>query len=304
MSTTPAPATITPAPATTTPAPATAAAPPARGFFRCHHALPAEAVTSALYRQLVAEWVELHGSPSVRRTLARWVRRHPVLSGLADPGAIVDHVDAAGPDTCDEVMIALLELAQAGQQLAGRVLLQMMLPALECLTRRTRGGSTDATWAEDQRHIVVAEFWGVITAYPVGRRRQKVAANLQKETLRAVVQPRAHRVEEVLTDEPLGTIGTDAFVDRIVDPIGIESSIEEVVGWALDRAIVTAAEADLLLRLCRSDQLNGSHPAVAAELGCSPAALRQRSSRAKRKLVDGVREQLLGIDVAGQRRAS
>ena len=81
------------------------------------------------------------------------------------------------------MLLALIRLTQAGHQLAGRVVLQLMLPKLGRMTNRTSGTTSENAWSEDRRHIAVAEFWDVVATYPVGRRTRRVAANLALETL-------------------------------------------------------------------------------------------------------------------------
>ena len=98
-------------------------------MFRQHDVAPAD-VVSPLYRQLTQEWAELHVTPSTPATVRRWGRAEKALAGFAMPGQIVDAIDAAGHDRTNELLLALIRLFQRGHQLAGRVVLQALLPKL------------------------------------------------------------------------------------------------------------------------------------------------------------------------------
>lgn len=157
-------------------------------IFRSHHATPPD-VPSPLYRALLQEWADLHQRPSTTAALARWARAEPVLAGHTTPGAIVDAIDTAPRALKDDLMTALVRLAQTGHQLAGRIVLQAMLPKLVRITRQTAGGDRDNTWSEDRRHIVIAEFWDVLAHYPLHQRNSSVAAGLALDTLHRVTAP-------------------------------------------------------------------------------------------------------------------
>ena len=64
-----------------------------------------------------------------------------------------------------------------------------------------------------------------------------------------------------------------------------------LLAWAVRSHVVSVADARLLLRLHSPDERDGtiSCADVASELGLSPAAVRQRASRATRRLASAVR---------------
>ena len=162
-------------------------------MFRQHDVAPAD-VVSPLYRQLTQEWAELHATPSTPATVRKWGRGEKALAGFTLPGEIVDAIDAAGHDRTNELLLALIRLFQRGHQLAGRVVLQALLPKLAKTATHAGGMCTSSsdTWAEDRRHITLAEFWDVMADYPVDRRTSSVASNLALDTL--------HRVTGLIAD--------------------------------------------------------------------------------------------------------
>ena len=161
--------------------------------FRQHDQVPTD-VPSSIYRQLCREWVQLNALTSSETTVRRWGRLEPALAGHIRPSDIVDAIDAATPTRQNEMLAALTRLLQAGHQLAGRVVLQAMLPKLVRITLRTSATSSDNAWTEDRHHITLAEFWDVLATYPLHRRPDKIASNLALDTL--------HRVSGVRRPEP------------------------------------------------------------------------------------------------------
>ena len=130
-----------------------------RSAFRAHHARPAQ-VASPLFSQLIDEWIGLNQTRSTISELDRWAVLEPVLAGYSWPADIVDAIDAAENTVKDTMLLALLRLAQTGHQLAGRILLQQMLPSIGKLTKTSPSQpNSDNRWAEDRRHIAVASLF-------------------------------------------------------------------------------------------------------------------------------------------------
>lgn len=261
--------------------------------FRHHDTRPAN-VTSALFAQLIADWIHLNQLATSTIALRRWARAEPVLTGCRRPADVVDAVDQSpSPAEQDMILAALIRLSQSGHQLAGRILLQLLLPKLGKMALRTSGTSTDNVWSEDRRHVIVAEFWDVVASFPVQRRTRKVAANLALDTLHRVTNPRVARPEtpvdpvDLPQAPPLRPAATPGELSSDADLV-------EVVGWAVDRHVISHADGQLLCRvyLPHPDQHGSSADRAAADLGLSPAAVRQRCSRARRHLVEAVRRDL------------
>ncbi|MGF1660995.1 MAG: hypothetical protein ACFCVG_00740 [Kineosporiaceae bacterium] len=252
-------------------------------MFRCHDTMPAT-VTSPLYRRLIEEWIHLNDVAAVAHTLREWGQGEPVLTGCRRPADIVDKVDAAGPDSTDPFLLALIRLCQGGSQLAGRVLLQLMLPKLAAMAVRTRGTSADNAWSEDRRHIVVAEFWAVVTDYPVARRTRRVAANLALDTLHRVTADTRNRVHTVAYDD-IEVLAVDpAPAPRAQAEVTSDDDLLHLLTWAVREGIVTADDGRLLAQVYVADQRDRA----AAQRGLSDTALRQRCLRARKRLAEAV----------------
>lgn len=276
-------------------------------MFRQHDVAP-EGVVSPLYRQLTREWADLHSLPSTETAVRRWVSAHPVLAEFARPGDVVDAIDAGSHAVRNELLLALIDLFQHGHQLAGRTVLQAMLPKLARISHHVRASST-GTWEEDARHITLAEFWDIMAAYPTQRRTRGVAANLALDTLHRVSGVR--RAPEPVPVDPgdfRGILDEDIWGRRVArrtwlaavvemddeHPSGElcdDADLQTVIAWGVARAIISRSEADLLTaRYLGSGGSNST--AVAATLGLTPDSVRQRCSRATRKLTEAVRVEM------------
>lgn len=275
-------------------------------MFRQHETAP-DGVVSSLYRQLTQEWAGLHTTPSTPTTIRRWGRAEPALAGFSLPGEIVDAIDAAGHDRTNELLLALIKLFQSGHQLAGRVVLQALLPKLAKTANHAGGMCTSGsdTWAEDRRHITIAEFWDVMADYPVERRTSAVASNLALDTLHRITGARRPQPElpvdpHDLPDDEARGMTHQSWVTGLsqTDPdptveLTADSDLLEVIAWGMRSTTITRAEAQLLVTSYLPERTTGFGFADAAEdLGLSQAAIRQRCSRASRRLAEAVRAEL------------
>lgn len=264
--------------------------------FRYHDTRPAQ-VSSPLFAQLIDDWIHLNQLTTSTIAVRRWSHTEPALAGYQRPADVVDAVDQASSGKQDTILAALIRLTQAGHQLAGRVLLQLLLPKLGKMALRTGGTSSDNAWSEDRRHIIVAEFWDIVACYPVARRHSKVAANLVLDTLHRVTNPRGRPA-----DTPLDPVELPqpqrSRTPATPGELSVDADLDELVSWAVERHVISAADGQLLCRvyLPHPDQQGSPADHAAAALGLSPAAVRQRCSRARRHLVDAVRQDLQADD--------
>lgn len=273
-----------------------------RSAFRAHYERP-PVITSPLFGQLIDEWIVLNDEPSTATTIHRWARLEPALAGHTWPRDIVDTVDAAELDGKNAVMLALLRLVQAGHQLAGRILLQQMLPSIGRLTKtrpRNAGTAKDDYWAEDRRHIAVAEFWDLITHYPTQRRTSNVPGTLHMEMVQRLFR---HKPEPDMaaagTADEVWRLATLEPVDEEEDttvPEGLR--LVDVLSWGRERDIISAYEAELLSFVYIDDDTSPdtyrrNRAGEAAErYGIKPALVRLHCHRATQKLGAAVQAQM------------
>lgn len=271
-----------------------------RSAFRAHHQRPA-LISSQLFGQLIDEWIQLNDEPAAATAIRRWSRIEPDLAGHARPCDLVDAIDGADLAGKNDMLLALLRLVQTGHQLAGRILLQQMLPSIGRLTRtRSRNADLgrDDYWAEDRRHIAVAEFWDLITHYPVRRPTANVPGNLHMEMVKRLFK---HKPEPVTT--PAGdavevwTLSTFNSADDHHDsaiPDGLR--LADVLSWGRAHQVISDYEAELLTTVYVDDdptEVRRNRAGQAAEqLGIKPALVRLHCHRAAQKLGAAVQAQL------------
>lgn len=268
--------------------------------FRAHHHRP-PLVTSHLFSSLIDEWIRLNNEQASSTAVARWARVEPVLAGHTWPCDIVDAIDAAPLEQKNQLMGALLRLVQKGHQLAGRILLQQMLPSIGKLTKTTPRNADDAKdnrWAEDRRHIAIAEFWDLISHYPTHRQPTNLPGTLHMEMVHRLFSRRPETPTVLAGDaeDVWNVAGNPAAVhdeDSLV-PDGLQ--LADLLTWAVDRQVISPYEADLLTTVY-IDTSSPDTPRVlnrtagaAARWNIKPALVRLHCHRAADKLRHAVRE--------------
>ena len=261
--------------------------------FRYHHQMPGK-VSSPLFHQLISEWITLNSTTSASTTVTRWATSEPLLEGFHHPHEIVDAIDSAQADQKDAYFLALLRLTQQGQALAGRILLQLMLPKLGRIALRMAARDADTLWGEDRRQLVVAEFWDIITNYAVDRRTNAVPVKLALDTLHRCTMKQPWRHQEFPSDDAA------AFIDRHPtrehdhhsdEPI----RLSDVVSWGVKQSVISQDDADLMVSIYVDEE----KPQQAADrLKVSADVIRKRCSRARQRLTAALADnplQTLGL---------
>ena len=143
-------------------------------------------------RQLEREWQRLERR-ELAQALPAWAERHPELRRFSEPGQLLPFLHSARREESDPKLRALLSLARH-DRLAGRFVLQAILPALKAQASRLRRGpaSRDELW-----ELLLFHAWEAICSYPLRRRHHQVAANLVlqvlHDTTRELSCPGRHR---------------------------------------------------------------------------------------------------------------
>jgi DNA-directed RNA polymerase specialized sigma24 family protein len=218
---------------------------------RQHLLVRVVSVTSASRRRrgfrivdaLDREWCELVRNED--EAVARWGDRHEVLA----PYSSLDDVLSGTRLNSDSVLAALLTEFSAGDQLAGRVVLQALIGRMVCMAERDPRASVDD---------YLARLWCVIGSYPLKRRPVRIAANLSMDTLKAISRehrwlgrvdvtlwPSSESLEEIL--EPTGLDGSPYDspppVDVEVQRVLVASSMLRLIGDS-DASLLRSIYAD------------------------------------------------------------
>ena len=218
------------------------------------------------------EWCELIRDED--DAVARWGDRHEVLA----PYRSLDEVLSASRLNSDAVLAALLTEFSAGDQLAGRVVLQALIGRMVCMAQRDPRASVDD---------YLARLWCVIGSYPLKRRPVHIAANLSMDTLKAIsrehrwlgkgdvtLRPSSESLEELL--EPNGLDGSPY---DLPPPVDVE--VHQVLEASSLLRLIDDSDA-ALLRSIYADGMSGAQ--AARQLHTSAGMVRVRSSKAVRQL--------------------
>ena len=250
-----------------------ATAPGARG---CAPTTPSEVSTPGRWTfvdVLEREWGELATSAGSLATVQQWGRRHP--AALAGCRTLDDILELIRADA-DPVLLALLESAVDGDTLAGRVVVQSMLPKLITMARRD---------PDHELTDYVSWMWLVLSSYPLARRRRRVAANLALDTLKLATRHR--RSQEIPHQtESLTLLGSErSRSGRPVVGAASDPSDGLTAARVINRARRLGLLDDLTARVLTAVYDHGlPGKEAAAQLGMSVACVRWRCSRAVRSL--------------------
>lgn len=137
-----------------------------------------------ILQRLDLEWERVAQGPAARRALRRWSATSSELADFASLADLIEKVNERGhPEESDAVLLALLRVAPE-DDLAGRTVLQAMMPAVKNLTAKF---TPCGAWSsEETAAVVVAAMWERIRRYPVERRPKKVSANLSLDARQTV----------------------------------------------------------------------------------------------------------------------
>jgi DNA-directed RNA polymerase specialized sigma24 family protein len=238
-----------------------------------------------LFGLLEREWALLERSHDASTALRKWGSEDRALSGFDCLPDLMAPAGSTRHRASDEALAALVRRA-AVDDLAARVVLQLILPGLKALARRYR-------WVGDAEEVAaaaVAAAYERIRTFPIERRPARIAANLVEDT-RQHLWRRAKREENTWGD-PLAGVD-DCQGDSLarahpvasavwpsVEDAGAEE-LPELLQWALDEGHLSADAVDLIL-------CTRAHDVPIAELcersGDSAQTIRRRRLRAEDRL--------------------
>jgi hypothetical protein len=217
---------------------------------------------------LDGEWRKLAGDTTTARRLRDVCRTAGGARTLAD---VEGYVRRAGPEAADRVLLALTARAVAGDELAARVLLQLLLPGTRNLARRW--------WAlgdpDERAAAAVTAVYHRIRHYPLERRPGKVAANVLMDAARELRRAAA-RIDRCVPHDDQRRADTADEQSR-----DAAAELADALLDAVDDGTITRADAELIAR----SRIAGTRIAtIAADHGMSSRTLWARRQRAERAL--------------------
>lgn len=223
-------------------------------------------MAGTVFDVLERDWVATATSRAARRAMSSWAERDRTLVVFGDPAALVAQLHRRRRyQHADRWLHHLLAAAGEGDDLAGRTVLQALLPGLRAL-------AFELGWAgehDDVAAAVVEACWSRIGRYPL-RRRNRVAANLLWDTRQLFLRSsRRHGLQ------PWTTMPEPA---RVVEDPSPGEELLEVVRDAVQAGVITpTAGATIVLTRV------GDVPVrtLARVQGCAPGTLLRRRHRAE-----------------------
>lgn len=224
----------------------------------------------SLFDQLEHEWRAIGAD----RRAARGLSEILDLAGARDLEGVRHWVAGARPAASDPLLLALVTRAADGDQLAGRVMLQLLLPGTRRLARKWWALGNDA----ERQAAAAAAVYDRIRNYPVARRPGKVAANILLDA-GSILRRQVH--------DSRGLVGFDDTREVQAEPrIGHPSlELAQVLSDAVDEGVLSTAEAQLIA----ASRIAGRRLAdLAAERGAALRTVQKHRRAAEATLVAGM----------------
>ena len=222
---------------------------------------------------LEREWEELRASAALARALRRWGSEDDVLGQFASIDDLVSFVHATWrPARARDVVLGALACRSAGDELAARVLLYVLLPGCKALVA-SFGWLCDSPG--ERAANIVGDVWARIRAFPASPRPEWVAT-LLLGTARTELRRQARRLErERPSDAPQRSVSQLLAADT--GPTASEE-LAEILRSATDDGVLSPEQLQVIW-----DYRLVEVPAV-RRLAVSHDALETRRLRAERKL--------------------
>lgn len=191
----------------------------------------------------------------------------------------------------------LLTLEHAGHELAGRLVLQLMLPKVAHLTRSCTGFQEQRVPIWERSMVALEAMWEAIHTYPL-RRTNSVSGNLSLNALAIITKSHGtyrdpRNMEVPFSGEFIEDILNEEAPNAADEPSWGDSAFHDLVKlltWAVDAEALTRDEVSLLARFDLGEQ--DERTALAEELELTPATLSKRVWRIRTKLIEAVREHI------------
>jgi DNA-directed RNA polymerase specialized sigma24 family protein len=222
--------------------------------------------------RLERDWSRERASAQLATRFGSWKELEPALMPFAGPDALLRFLRRRGVGVDkDAVLLALLRRARH-EPLAGRVVLEAILPGLKRIAGRML---IDVREREELWSVLLACAWERIRGYPVERRPRRVAANLLLDCMRGTLAALSRaRTDRTLTSAELPP---DLSAAEPVD-----GDVDALLARAVRAGAITAPEAELIL----STRIDGVPLAsVAGSQNIAYNTLKLRRQRAERRLL-------------------
>lgn len=258
-----------------------------------------------LIGELNKEWEVLRGSSEAAALVRGWVAVDPSFAGMLTVRDVEDAVAAARADQAreDELFRALFTVVASGDgALARRVLMQLMLPKAVSLAKSQRV----ITDRDERDAVVVGCLFEVICTWQPAPGLTGIAGQLSMRVLNKVYW----RVQSAMTGGSVVSLAALEGVAAVEPGPTSRQELVKFLAWAVQVGVVDQANARLLVLRYRDGEgaqrrggwwtrelaaTDGGAAELAASVGLSEEAVRQRCHRAKKRLAAAVPEYLAAV---------
>lgn len=246
-----------------------------------------------LLHQLTREW-DLYRHD--QHELGQWAAQEAALRCTTSLDGLIATLHRSRHPQSDPILLALLRQHQQGSTLAGRTLVQALLPRLDRLSR-SLATTVGAPSLLDCRSDLITHLWLRLTEFRAEDTRSHIALQVTWEAYakaRADYAPPAYPLDPAALPTHTITVTSDpppaliASLSDYLDSGGWISDIlplDEVLAWATAQHIIRQRDADLLRSVYLTTRTARTPLAtLTSPTGASYSSVRQRCSRARRTL--------------------
>ncbi|WUI00374.1 hypothetical protein OHR68_00665 [Spirillospora sp. NBC_00431] len=236
-----------------------------------------------VFGRLNLEWARLRHDVGVNAVVAGWSRADPAMAGLSSV-VLIEEAKSGPVERVDALLGSLAHRAGSGgadAAVAARIALQLMLPKAVRISRAHAWLLQDT---DERDQLAACSMYTAIRSLPE-RITHHVPPYLAWGAHRAMRKEVLAQVRELASDE------VDAFAAPAVERNASEE-LAHLLAWAVARSVISRQDADLLAVRYGNEAHGRRHSwknigdlqEIARETGMSPAAVKQRCSRATRRL--------------------
>lgn len=239
--------------------------------------------------QLDREWQQLC-SGRLRLKLRQWAEHEPALAPFVEPATLIRFLRHPGPWAARDALLRALLFRARVEPLAGRVVLEALLPGLKRLAERV---ILDARDRDELWSLLLAYAWEQIRSYPLERRPSRIAANLlldtRRKTLDEFLRERARtrfRPDDVKAPRARRHAAHREFPAALPSTAPsrpqAQGDVDALLRGAVEAGAISSEEAELIART----RIDGAalHD-LAATAGVAYHTLNVRRIRAERRLL-------------------
>lgn len=237
--------------------------------------------TTNILNHLDADWTLTANSGRARRALRTWSNdpaHGELFAATGNPHDVIETLHASTGTESDPLLIALIEFAQAGDEIAARLLLQAFVPLVGRLSGGTRRGDLD--YQSDVASILAE----MIATFPLDTHSHHVASHLAFMVRRGL--HRRHRRKYVTTisldDDTMASVVDIRNGDRSPDGRTAADRVACIVSDCRNCGVLDDEQARILLLVAAGHKV----AELARHAGCHRSRMGARVAKATAATAD------------------